>query len=327
MNTETHLIGRLCHRLAAVLLVALAWSSTSFGGEIHDAARKGDLEMVKALLNANPELALSKETNGATALHWAALLGHKEVAELLLVNKAEVDARDSAGETPLIWAAYKGHKDVVELLLANKANVNAKDRIGATPLHAAAQYGHTDVAELLLASKADINAANNVGETPLHFAAAAGHGDMAVLLRQHGGYDGSNISSVAAAPFKSHSLKQDLEGIEGTWKLVALENNGQQAPAEFVVVMKLVFKGDTLTFPGGEPGFTNYKFELDPTTTPASFTMAHADGTKQGESNKGIYSLDGDCLQICFGKADQLPKELTAKAGSGQFMYSLEREK
>ena len=312
---------------AAILLAALTWSSASFGGEIHEATRRGDLGTVNALLKDHPELVLSQETNGATALHWAALLGRKEVAELLLANKAEVDARDSGGETPLLWAAYKGQKDVVELLLANKASVKAKDRSGATPLHAAAQYGHTDVVELLLASNADVNATNYAGETPLHFAATAGQANVVELLRQHGGYDGSNVNSVAAAPFKPHSLRQDLEGIQGTWKLVALENNGQQAPAEFVVVMKLVFKGDTLTFPGGEPGFTNYKFKLDPTTKPPGFTMAHADGTKQGETNSGIYSLDGDSLQICFGRADRLPMEFTAKAGSGQFMYSLEREK
>ena len=32
-------------------------------------------------------------------------------------------------------AAGRGHKDVVELLLANKAEVNAKDNDGETPLH------------------------------------------------------------------------------------------------------------------------------------------------------------------------------------------------
>ena len=50
------LFSRLCHspilRLAAVMLVALAGSSLAFGGEIHDAAKAGDLEKVKALLKA-----------------------------------------------------------------------------------------------------------------------------------------------------------------------------------------------------------------------------------------------------------------------------------
>ena len=33
------------------------------------------------------------------------------------------------------WRQLDGHKDVVELLLANKAEVNAKDNHGETPLH------------------------------------------------------------------------------------------------------------------------------------------------------------------------------------------------
>jgi ankyrin repeat protein len=38
------------------------------------------------------------------------------VAELLLANKAEVNAKDNRGNTPLHLAAAKGHKDVAELL-------------------------------------------------------------------------------------------------------------------------------------------------------------------------------------------------------------------
>jgi ankyrin repeat protein len=52
-------------------------------------------------------------------------------------------------KTSLHWAAANGHRDIVELLLANKAEVNVKDQSGETPLFAAAGAGYTNVAELL----------------------------------------------------------------------------------------------------------------------------------------------------------------------------------
>jgi len=134
-------------------------------------------------------------------------------------------------------------------------------------------------------------------------------------------------SLIAAEPSKQEFLKRDLNGIQGSWKLVALAFDGQPAPPEIVSTLKLVFKDDTLAFKPGEPGFTNYKYKLDPAITPASFTMIHAGGTNKGESESGFYSLVGDQLKICFGRGNQRPNELAARAGSGQSMYTLEREK
>jgi len=42
-----------------------------------------------------------------------------------------------------------GHEDIAELLLANKADINAKDKTGWTPLHAALSQGQQDMADLL----------------------------------------------------------------------------------------------------------------------------------------------------------------------------------
>jgi ankyrin repeat protein len=42
--------------------------------------------------------------------------GHKDVAELLLAKKADVNAADTDGHTPLSWAVHTGHTDVAELL-------------------------------------------------------------------------------------------------------------------------------------------------------------------------------------------------------------------
>jgi ankyrin repeat protein len=156
-NNMRSFFSRLCRsqifRRAAVTLVALAWSSLAFCGEIHHAAASGDLEKVKALLKDNPDLVFSKDNdNSGTPLLWATANDHKDVAELLLANKADVNAKDAADQTPLHYAVKNGYKDMAELLLANKADVNAKENHGLTPLHMVVEGAHTDIAELLLAN-------------------------------------------------------------------------------------------------------------------------------------------------------------------------------
>ena len=131
---------------------------------------------------------------------------------------------------------------------------------------------------------------------------------------------------VPLLPSQGDDPKKDTEKIQGTWKLVSLEANGEQGPAEIVAKLKLNFKADKLTFTPGEPGFTNYTYKLDSATNPPSFDMTHADGKNKGNTTNGIYSLEGDNLKICFG-GDQRPKEFTTKAKSGQAMYVLKREK
>ena len=80
-------------RRAVVLLFTLAWAALASAGEIHDAAKNGDLNKVRSLLTANPDLVFSKGSQGTTPLHWAAAQGHKDVVKLLLASKAEVMAK------------------------------------------------------------------------------------------------------------------------------------------------------------------------------------------------------------------------------------------
>lgn len=129
--------------------------------------------------------------DGKMPLHVAAEKGRRDVAELLLACRADVNAKDTYGNTPLHVAAGKGHPVVAELLLANGADVNAKNMYGATPLHVAAEKGHTDLAAMLLANKADVNASASKIRTPIRrplgLAIHYGRKDVARLLRQHGG--------------------------------------------------------------------------------------------------------------------------------------------
>ena len=68
---------------------------------------------------------------------------------MLLANKANVQAKSYGGWTPLLNAVFGGHKDLVELLLRSKANINYQEDAGRSALHVAAENGYTEIAALL----------------------------------------------------------------------------------------------------------------------------------------------------------------------------------
>jgi ankyrin repeat protein len=84
--------------------------------QIFDAASRGNMEKLTELLKVNPDLPVTKNTDGLTPLHWAAIGGRKDVAEWLLANNAMVNEKDNLGRTPSYYAAFYDHKDVAELL-------------------------------------------------------------------------------------------------------------------------------------------------------------------------------------------------------------------
>jgi len=82
-----------------------------------EAVKAGDLARVRALLGENPALLNVKDPQfGATLLHWAALRGHAAVAEYLVAQGADVNAKNGAGETPLQVAQRAGRSEVVRVL-------------------------------------------------------------------------------------------------------------------------------------------------------------------------------------------------------------------
>ena len=202
--------------LYLLFLAWFVWVGVACAGEIHDAARAGDMEKVKALLKVNPGLVNAKAGYLMdTPLFSAVGSGHKDVVELLLSKGAEVNAKNRDGWTPLHEAASSGQKDVVELLLSKGAEVNAKVKDGRTPLHEAAYADRKkEVVELLLSKGAEVNAKDDEGRTPLSNGIDFYARDVVRILLQHGAKD--EIGGTGQPPREIHEAATlgDLDKIK-----------------------------------------------------------------------------------------------------------------
>ncbi|KAL4709897.1 hypothetical protein ACJJTC_003860 [Scirpophaga incertulas] len=107
------------------------------------------------------------DTNGFTALHYAAKFGFDELCHILLYNKANVNCFDKRGQTPLHMAAINNKSTVICCLLENGANINAMDLSGNTPLHYACEMGNIGACKILIKYKPDITMLNCAEKTAL----------------------------------------------------------------------------------------------------------------------------------------------------------------
>ena len=142
------------------------------------------------------------ELKAAESIVVAVELGKIEAVKQHLNDGTEVNAKGETGRTPLHWAAIEGHKEIAELLIAKGADVNAKGVFEMTPLHEAAASGRKEMAEQLIAKGADVNAKNERGQTPVDYAERvnAFHSterkkETIALLRKHGGKTGEELKA------------------------------------------------------------------------------------------------------------------------------------
>ena len=152
------------------------------------AVKAGDLKMVELIAEQSAEaVCATDDKDGATALHWAAMLGHLSILEHLAQKGAPIDAVvESTGMQPIHWACTRGHVDVVKRLLALGAKIDALDIKQTTPLAIAAQYDHTFLVFYLVRERADINLLDHCQDSALHWAAYKGNQQTVSLLHYLG---------------------------------------------------------------------------------------------------------------------------------------------
>ncbi|PNP80126.1 hypothetical protein FNYG_06537 [Fusarium nygamai] len=144
---------------------------------LHQSVRRNDINGISKILEKPSEGPDPKDIHDYTPLHYAAAMGCKKVASLLIQQGADTDFRDCSGGTSLHRAAASGHKDVVSLLVAKGADKEVKDRFGETPAYRAAKAGHKDTVIELLGDKM-----SDLVQTLLSHAAERGNEAIARLL-------------------------------------------------------------------------------------------------------------------------------------------------
>ncbi|KAF5120884.1 Histone-lysine N-methyltransferase EHMT1 [Metarhizium anisopliae] len=108
--------------------------------------RPDDPYLRKEDLRKEPPLALYYASFGGLAASYG---GHDAVAQLLVDNGADVEAKDENGRMPLSWAAENWNGEAtVKLLLEKGADIEPKDEDGRTPLWLAAEKGRKAIVKL-----------------------------------------------------------------------------------------------------------------------------------------------------------------------------------
>jgi ankyrin repeat protein len=216
-------------RLAAFLKAdkkALRTAGPTGGAPLHWAARNGQIETAKLLLDRKADID-GRDSFNRSALHEAAGRGQREMAKMLLSLGADIEAKNACGETPLFYAVKWNHVGVAKLLIDKRADVNAQEDIlyvgvnadagdpypsepeMSTPLHLAARCGHDEVAALLIRSGANVNARDKRGDTPLHV--AAWWGEAAVVEALLAGHADVNVKNKGGETALKH-VRNDEKG-------------------------------------------------------------------------------------------------------------------
>ncbi|MFC1564805.1 ankyrin repeat domain-containing protein [candidate division KSB1 bacterium] len=171
--------------LTAILLI-LNTSLTASTEQIVEAAKNGEFQTVKSILELDISKMNATDENNFTALHWACMRAHWDISKLLIEKGADLNVIGGDGATPLNWASNHDNTEIIKLLIDKGAKLNVKDNWGMTELHKAIWRGNINVVDYLLERGSDPSVKTKEGWTAIHYAYRSGHDNVIKLLKDRG---------------------------------------------------------------------------------------------------------------------------------------------
>lgn len=190
--------------------------------DLFEAAMGGHIEQAQALIKEDPRLIDLQALSGSTPVHLAAQCGQVKMVEALVNWGADFSLRDKVTDTtPLLAAAYypdlAASEPMADKMLTNGADPNAKQHQNFTPLHAAAANGSVYLTTLLIRKGAQVDVKDDAGKTPLDLANAKRHLQVADLLRNNGRIPCDHSTSRFVATEQGQHLEMAVSDLPQDW--------------------------------------------------------------------------------------------------------------
>lgn len=139
------------------------------------------------------------------------------------------------------------------------------------------------------------------------------------------------VAIASAGDAKDEAITKDRKQYEGTWRVVALEVNGNKADDEDAKKLTVVFGSEgTWTLHSEDADAEDLKgnYFIDPTKKPKTIDFSPTEGEGQGVKYLGIYEISEKTLKLCFAPPEQeRPTEFASTPGNEHILVTFEREK
>jgi len=128
---------------------------------------------------------------------------------------------------------------------------------------------------------------------------------------------------------KQKAIEKDRKSLEGTWRIIALKINGNDAKEEDAKKLTVVARKDgtwTLYSEGQE--VSKGAGVLDPTKKPKTLDFTPSEGGGKDVTYLAIYETGEKTRRLCFvAPGKERPTEFSSKPGSDHILVTFEREK
>lgn len=128
---------------------------------------------------------------------------------------------------------------------------------------------------------------------------------------------------------KEQAIKKDRKHMEGTWRAVSLEVNGNKAAENDARKIVVINHADgTWTLKTNDKEISKGSNKIDPTKKPKTIDFTPTEGEGRGKEYLGIYELGKKSRRLCFvALGRDRPTEFSSTVGSEHILITFEREK